>query len=397
MRILCIHNRYQHHGGEDQVFDSESALLEQNGHCVHRLEFDNDDIPSNPSPVESVRLAVSTVWSRASAEQVRTATMETDAEVVHFTNTFPLASPAVYSAAKSAGAAVVQTVQNYRTACPSSNFFRDHHVCEDCLGRTVPWPGVVHACYRNSRPQTAVVAAMITTHRLRKTWQNDVDVYVAATEFSRQKLIEGSLPAQRIVVKPNFLDSAPPVKTSDGDYCLFVGRLVEEKGIATMLAAWTEPGMAIQLRIAGTGPMEDIVHSTAAKHEVIQPLGNLTRPMVLKQMHEAKVLIFPSLWYEGLPVTLVEALACGLPVIASRLGAMAEVIQDGRTGLLFNPGDAADLAAKVHWVQQHPEEVRAMGASARSEYEAKYTPERNYRLLMSIYERAVNDARTLSH
>lgn len=393
MRILCVHNRYQHHGGEDQIFDSESALLEQHGHFVHRLEFDNDDLPANPSPLGAVRLAVSTVWSRASAERVHAAALDAKAEVVHFTNTFPIASPSVYSAARSAGAVVIQTVQNYRTACPSSNFFRDHRICEDCLGRTVPWPGVVHACYRNSRPQTAVVAAMITTHRLRKTWQNDVDVYVAATEFSRQKLIEGGLPAQRIVVKPNFLDSAPPVETSDGNYCLFIGRLVEEKGVSTMLSAWARLEMTIPLRIAGSGTMEDLVRTTAAEDEVIQPLGNLTRPMVLEQMHHAQVLIFPSLWYEGLPVTLVEALACGLPVIASRLGAMAEIIEDGRTGLLFNPGDVADLATKVKWAWSHPDDMRLMGANARAAYEAKYTPERNHAMLIDIYENAINNAK----
>jgi len=391
MRILRIHNRYQQRGGEDSVFEAEYALLERHGQEIYRLEFTNDDIPSKPSAIDSLKLTGNTIWSRSARQRIREAVEGFKAEVVHFDNTFPLISPAVYSVISEAGVAVVQTLHNFRLACPNGLFFRDGHPCEDCLGKTPPYPGVVHACYRESRAQTAVVAAMLTTHRLRRTWSRDVDRYIALTNFAKDKFIEGSLPANKIVVKPNFVVSEPPEGQKDDGHFLFVGRLSSEKGIGTLLAA--QKMHKQDLHVAGDGPLKEQVLRQASALPSLRALGRLDRDDVRAEMLSARALVFPSEWYEGFPMTLVEAFACGLPVIASRLGSMAEIVEDGVTGLFFEPGQATDLAAKMRWASAHSDEMRRMGLNARREYEAKYTPERNYEMLMDIYEQAIQQSR----
>jgi glycosyltransferase involved in cell wall biosynthesis len=325
-------------------------------------------------------------------------------EIVHVHNFFPTASPSIYSAARSHGAAVVQTLHNYRLLCPNALFFRDGHVCEDCLGKFMPWPGVAHACYRDSRAASGVTAAMLTVHRARRTWLEEVDIFIALTEFSRQKFIEGGLPADRIVVKSNFIDRPEPPTRRDDDYLLFVGRLVDYKGASLLPAAWQLLNNPPPLRIAGDGPQRETL-TAAIEHtplsltgegpgaRAITLLGSIPAEHVQHQMSGALALVVPSLLYETFGMVIIEAFATGLPVIASRLGAIAEIVDDGRTGLLFEPGNAADLAAKVRWATDHPAKMRQMGANARAEYEAKYTAEINYRQLMAIYERAVERRR----
>jgi glycosyltransferase involved in cell wall biosynthesis len=388
MRILLVHNRYQQRGGEDQVFETERAILEARGHQVQTLEFDNASIPAQHSPLVAARLAAGTVWSRSAAARVTEAVREHPAEVVHFHNTFPLVSPAAYYAARRAGAAVVQTLHNYRLLCPNALFYRDGAPCEDCLGRRISWPGILHACYRDSRTQTAAVAAMQAVHRAVGTWRGAVDAYIALTEFGRWKFIEGGLPPERIEVKPNFIHfEGSPLDQERRGY-LYVGRLDETKGIATMLDAWRALPDLEALRIAGDGPLLGDVSKAASQLPNATALGRLSRSEVLMEMAVARALVFPSRWYEGFPVTIAEAFASGTPVIASRLGAMAELVEDRRTGLLFEPGNASDLATKVAWAAANPADMAAMGGAARAEYEAKYAPERNYDLLMEIYERA---------
>lgn len=237
---------------------------------------------------------------------------------------------------------------------------------------------------------SGVVAAMLTTHRALGTWARGVDVYIALTEFARRKFMEGGLPAEKIVVKPNFVHPDPGPGEGKGGYALFVGRLSPEKGVRTLLRAW-ERLKGIPLKIVGDGPlqaeMEDLVRGGGL--EGVEMLGRRPREEVLGLMREAGVLVFPSECYENFPMTVAEAFACGLPVVASRLGAMAGIVEDGRTGLLFAPGDAEDLAAKVAWLFSHPEELARMRREARAEYEAKYTAERNYQLLMEIYGQAL--------
>ena len=382
MRVMLLHNTYQHPGGEDQVFAAEGALLEERGHDVERFTISNDLI----NGMSRTALAASTIWNRDSYRTLRARFRATRPDVAHFHNTFPLLSPSALSAARDEGVPVVQTLHNYRLLCVNALLFRDGHICNDCLGHRVPWQGVAHGCYRGSRLASGAVATMIALHRARGTWMNDVDVYIALTEFARRTFIAGGLPADRIVVKPNFVHPDPGLGDASGNFALFVGRLVPEKGIRTLIDAWQHIGVKVPLRIVGDGPLAPEVAAAAAQCAGITWLGRHPRAEVLALMRAATLLIFPSTWYEGFGMTVAEALAVGLPVVASRVGGMAALIDDGRTGVHFPPGDAAALADRVRWAIDNPARLAEMRLEARAEYLERYTGERNYDLLLGIYE-----------
>jgi glycosyltransferase involved in cell wall biosynthesis len=388
MKILAVHNRYQLPGGEDQVFVDETALLEARDHRVVRYEVHNDQVER----VNRLTLAKDTVWNTSAYRELGALIRRERPEVVHFHNTLPLVSPAGYYAARAEGVPVIQTLHNYRLLCPVALFFRDGRVCEDCMGKAVPWPGVVHECYRGSRAASGVIATMLTVHRAMRTWTEMVDVYVALTEFARSKFIEGGLPAGKIVVKPNFVAPDPGRGQGGGGYALFVGRLAPEKGTGTMLAAWDRLGTRIPLKIVGNGPLRARVVE-AARRSNVEWLGHRPVEEVHALMGKADMLVFPSEWYETFGRVAVEAFAAGTPVIAANIGAVAELVEHGRTGLEFRPGDPEDLVAQVEWAMSHPAELRRMRDEARAEFEAKYTAERNYRALMEIYEAALERKR----
>jgi glycosyltransferase involved in cell wall biosynthesis len=384
MKVLLIHNRYRQPGGEDTVFEAEKALLERHGHEVVTFVEDNARLEG----VNPLKVAVNVIWSREAQRNIRKWIEQTRPDVVHFHNTFLRISPAAYYVVKQLGLPVVQRLPNYRLICPGALLMRDGKVCEDCLRKIVPWPGVVHGCWRNSRSGTTVVAAMLTFHNILRTWENQVDVYIALTEFARKKFVQGGLPEEKIVVKPNFVHPDPGDGQHKGNFALFVGRLSAEKGIRIMLSAWRLL-KSVPLKIVGDGPLMSEVKAQIERERLgIEVLGRLSREEVFSLMQQASFLVFPSEWYEGFPMTIAEAFACGLPVLASRLGAMAELVEDGQIGLLFEPGNPEDLAARVAWAWAHPEEMRRMGKAARQEFEEKYTAEKNYQMLMQIYERA---------
>jgi glycosyltransferase involved in cell wall biosynthesis len=397
MKLIVCHNFYRQPGGEDQVFRDEAGLLETRGHEVVRFTAHNREIDGR----SRLGVAREAIWNRRACEALRREIDRVRPDVVHLHNTFPLMSPAIYQAARSHGAAIVQTLHNFRLLCPSATLFRGGRVCESCLGKSVAWPSVLHGCYRGSRPASAAVTAMLAVHRSLGTWRQAVDLYIALTDFARRKFIEGGFCAERIFVKPNFVASDPPVGDGEGDFVLFVGRLSPEKGIATLLAAWDELGgtvpqkIKVPLKIAGDGPLAGQVRDAARRNASIEWLGWQSQEQVFQAVGEAKLLIVPSDWYEGCPKTIVEAFAKGTPVVASRLGAMAEIVDDERTGALFTAGDAADLARQVSRLLADRPRLGSMRSAAREEFETKYCSERNYSLLMEAYERAMT-ARTIT-
>jgi glycosyltransferase involved in cell wall biosynthesis len=385
-RILVVHERYRQRGGEDAVFEAEADLLEANGHRVERLVVDNMAIPEQPSTRQAIRLAVRAIWSLDGARLVRRAVQRFRPQIVHVHNTFPLLSPAVLSAAHAAGAATVQTLHNYRVTCPAATLFRDGRHCEDCVGRVVAWPGVLHACYRGSRVSTAGVGAISAVHRVRGTWRRDVDRIIALSNFQRAVLLRSGLDPARVAVKPNFVHDPGEGGSHSGDF-LFVGRLSPEKGVATFLDAWAS-GIPVPCRVVGDGPLQNIVRR-ASLASAIAPLGSLMNPAVLAEMRSARALIVPSISESAFPLVAIEALASALPVIASRSANMAEVIRDGRTGILFEPGDARALVAAVRHAIEAPEALRAMGRAAREEYLDRFSPDRGYAHLIRIYNEAI--------
>ena len=387
MNIIVAHNFYQQPGGEDQVFAAEVDLLRRFGHTVETFVLHNDAI----AQMGRARLMAATMWNRETYRSLRQLTRATGADIVHFHNTFPLISPAAYKAARDGGAAVVKTLHNFRMICPAALLFRDGHVCESCLGRRFAWPGIVHGCYRSSRSGTAVVAGMVAGHRMLRTWQRAVDVYIAPTASARSKLIEGGLPAARLVVKPNFVDPDPGPGRGGGGYALFVGRLSQEKGLETLLAAWVALGAVMPLKIVGDGPLAPMVGEAVSRQGNIEWLGRRPLDEVYHLLGQAAALVFPSRCYETFGRVIVEAFAKGTPVIASRLGAMADLIQDGRTGLLFEPGNVADLVRQVKRLLADSALLPSMRVAARSEYESRYTGTTNHEQLLAVYERAMRE------
>jgi glycosyltransferase involved in cell wall biosynthesis len=359
--------------------EAEAAMISGRGHSVELFLRDNKAL-HEMSPVTA---AVHTIWSTEAERAFIALVRSFKPDLVHVHNTFPMISPAIYWAASRMCVPIVQTLHNFRLLCPQAMFLRGGKICEDCLGR-VPWRGAARGCYRDSRLQSTVLAGMVTLHRAIGTWQNKVTRYIALNEFCRRKFIEGGLPADRIVIKPNCVDFGAPADENRSGF-LFVGRLSAEKGIAVLVdAANIIAGASI--RVAGTGPdaarLENVKGITA--------LGAVGIKSIQTEMSRAIALVLPSICYESFPRTLVEAFASRLPVIASRLGALAELVTEGVTGLLFEPGDSHDLAKKMLWAQQHPEQMAQMGRNARTLYEATYTAEHNYHQLMAIYESAIH-------
>ena len=385
MRVLLVHNYYRQPGGEDQVFTAELRMLKSHGNQVFRYTLNNDRIDG----MNSMILASATLWNKAIARELRKLIQKVKPDIIHFHNIFPIISPAAYYAAKAESLPVVQTLHNYRLLCPNALLFRNGHICEDCIGKLVPWPGVHYACYRQNRAATSVTAVMSSLHRILCTYRRRVDIFIALTDFSRQKFIQGGIPAGKIVVKPNFIVPDPGIGDGQGGFAIFAARLTPEKGIDTLLSTWEKIGHNIPLKILGDGPSASQVAEASRRIFGVEWLSKKPKQFVLNLMKDAIVLIFPSVSYETFGLTILEAYSVGLPVIASNLGSMSSMIDHKRTGLHFSPGDPDDLAAKVNWIISHPIELARMRREARAEYEAHYTTERNYKRLMEIYERAI--------
>ncbi len=388
MRILLIHNRYQTRGGEDVVVDAEAELLRGHGHEVEQYLESNDAIPG----IHRLTLLARTIWSHPTYKRLRQRIRAFRPQLVHVHNTLPLISPGAYYAAAAEGVPVVQTLHNYRLFCVNAQLTRRARPCEDCVGRAFAWPGIWHACYRDDRAASAAVAGMLAAHHALATWRRKVDAYIALSKFSRDKFVAAGFPAARIFVKPNFAVEPKWEEAPGGprEGALFVGRSAEEKGLLVLLEAWR--GLEAPLEIVGTGPLLDRVRREAPPSARVR--GRISDDALARAMRRAAFLVMPSTVYEGFPMVVAEAYAAGLPIIASRLGAMEELVEDGRTGLHFEPGDPRDLAAKVRRAVSRPQETRRMGVNARRRYEERYTPEASYGRLLAIYAGAVQARRS---
>lgn len=389
LRVVAVYNRYLARGGEDDVFESDVALMLRHGWQVVPVTV-RTEVPR--SLTHRLGFAIDTIWSRAWYLRFRALLRLVRPHVVHVYNSFPRFSPSIFAACRREGVPVVLTVQNYRLGCPKATLYREGAICERCLERRFAWPGIRHGCYHGSAVQTAVVASSTAFHRLIGTWQRRIDLYLPASDFTRQKLIAAGLPADRIAIKPNFRHPDPGFGAHDGDFCLFVGRLSAEKGIPTLLAAAATLDREIAIKIVGDGPLLANAREAAASgHGArVEVLGRQPNTRVIELMRAARFLIFPSEWYEGLPMTLIEAFACGLPTLVGRVGAAAEAVGDGVEGCHATAGDAADLGAKITELWHAGVRRQAMAAAARATYEARYTADANMTLIRSLYQRVLD-------
>jgi glycosyltransferase involved in cell wall biosynthesis len=389
MKIVIAHNSYQRPGGEDVVARQERQLLENEGHTVVSYLRSNWEVASY-GPLQQIALVPKTVWSSDAKKEFAHLLRVEKPDLVHVHNTLLMISPSIFSACQEAGIPVVHTLHNYRILCPGATFFRDGQICEECTQHTL-WRSVQHGCYRNSRAATATIALMIAVNRGLGTWDQNVDGLIALTQFARSKFLAQGVPSEKLFVKPNFVDPDPMPGNSDGEYVIFAGRLTPEKRISTVLLAMRRLSDKIPLMVVGGGPQRVQLENEARHHGLKNVIfrGQLSREDTVSAMKGARFLIFSSEWYETFGMTIIESFACGVPVICSRLGAMRELVDDGRTGLHFTPGDHEDLAEKLNWAWHNPAVTRDLGREARREYEGKYTAQKNYPLLMDIYKRTI--------
>ena len=389
MKILKVHSYYTQPGGEDTVFHAETSLLRSHGHEVIEYLEHNKKIEA----MNKASVALQTFWSYSSYQKIKLILKEARPDVVHFHNIFPLISPSAYYACHDLRIPVVQTLDNQRLICPASTFYREGKLCLDCFGKTPPYPSVLHACYHDSYLHTAVVASMLTFHRWLGTWQTKVDAFLCSTRFYHDLFVSAGLPADKITVMPHFVQQKPQSDfvNKTGDYALFVGRLDPEKGINVLLEAWCL--LDFPLKIRGAGGLDEKAKDFVKQNGLdnVEFLGRMEERELSDLIGNARFLIMPSEgYYETFGLVIIEAYSRGVPVVASNLGVTPELVSDKQTGLLFEAGNARDLADKARWLWDHPAETRMMGENGLNTYRECFTQEQCYKTLFEVYQRFTN-------
>ncbi len=386
MKIVSVHGFYTLYGGEDVCFEEEKKLLESHGNEVHTYTVKNTDMDR----MSKREMIGKIFWNRESYNNVRELIQRVKPDILHVTNTFPLLSLSVYDAGYDENIPVVQSFHNYRISCPNAQFLRKGRVCEDCSGKLFAWPSIVHACWRESRLYTGAVASVSAFHKLRRTSSKKANAFIALTEFARKKLIEGGLPPARIHVKQNFLDPDPGEGDGGGGYAVFIGRISKEKGIQNLLDAWKKLPDTRRIKIVGDGPLADLVKKAESEIKGVEYLGKKDRVELLDIVGKAEFLVIPSIWYEVLPLVIIESLAKGTPVLVADIGSISELITPYQDGIRFNPGDVDDLASACEEMFNLASKSNDLRKGARKTYLDRYTAETNYKILMDIYHSAIN-------
>jgi glycosyltransferase involved in cell wall biosynthesis len=388
MKILYVHTLYEQSGGEDQVFENESALL-SSGNDVKQLLFNNAG--NKLSVLFKFLLAP---YNPFSISRFKRVLREETPDIIHLHNWHFSASPALITAAKKANIPVVVTIHNYRLLCPSATLFHEGQLFEESLKFGFPWTAVARKVYRNSSLQTFWLACTVALHKKLKTWQQ-VDLFITLTPFARQLHLASGLKLRedQLKVKPNFVEDHGFSTETREKYFLFVGRLCVEKGIHHLIEAFEHTDH--RLVIAGDGPLREIVEQAAEKNPNLRYLGKKSRVEVMSLMKRASALIFPSIWYEGMPMTILESFSTGTPVIACRMGAMESLIQEQENGLLYTPADPEALKKSLQaWVNLGAACKSAVASNARNSYEHHYTPEANLSQILSIYNSLIEVKQT---
>ncbi|WP_276371995.1 glycosyltransferase family 4 protein [Chryseolinea sp. H1M3-3] len=382
MKILMIHNKYQFQGGEDSVFQIESDMLSKHGHKVEQLIFDNKEIKG---AFEKFLLVLRGIYNSQSAKELEKVIARFSPDIIHVHNFFPLASPSIFYVAKRKHIPVVVTLHNFRLICPTAVLYFHGKIYEKNIHSIIPWDGILKGVYRNSRLQTAGLAVITTFHNLIGTWRNKVNKFIVLTEFAQKKFKDSILRVSedQFAVKPNFVEDNGYAQKAREDFFLIVGRLSEEKGILTILESLNLG--TFKLVIIGDGPLKDQVQSAIRAKPNVTYLGFQQKPVIMDYLKRCRALLFPSVCYEGFSMTLLEAFSAGTPVIASKLGSMAEIVQDHENGLHFEPGNPQDMVDKINLINEDPDLAQKLSQNARKTYMDLYTPEKNYTILLDIY------------
>lgn len=389
MRILQIHNRHHYAGGEDAVVADEASVLAEAGHSVKQL------ITSNPDGVVRAGAALLfSPWNPLTSRTIARFIEETRPGIAHVHNTWFALTPSILSALSRRGVPVIMTLHNYRLTCANALLFRDGGPCQVCVEGSA-WNAVRYGCYRGSRMASLPASATIYLNQRLGTWIHHVSTFIALTEFQRQIMIRAGIPAESIVVKPNFADDPGnrTNKPSESNVVLFAGRLSEEKGVRLLLDAWREaPTDGLTLIAAGEGPDSQALAKDLPSG--VKLCGRLSSEKLMKLMLEARAMIIPSLWYEGFPRVLAEAFAAGLPTLVPEQGGPGEIVTE-TLGLqwVFRMGDKSDLQRGLNEIR-NGEACNDSGRIARRAYEEEFSRELAAGRLIRIYEDCLTAHRT---
>ncbi len=395
MKILVIHNHYQRPGGELVAVQAQVALLERHGHQVVPW-FRHNDAIAQFGPLARALFFPRTVFAARVYQVGLDLVRRERPDVAHVHNVFPLLSPAVYWGLKAARVPVVQTIHNFRLLCPNGLFYTRGRICERCkLGNTL------HAarwrCYRDSYALSGLYALSVGLHRRLGTFAR-IDRFVALTRFAADKLVEGGVARpEQISVLGNFLpDPLPEPLGTRRPWVVFMGRLSAEKGLDTLVEAAARVP-ELQFKIVGDGPERGRVEGRTRGLANVEVVGHVAGPAKWEWLRQARAVVVPSLWYEHFPYSILEAMSCATPVVASRLGSLPELVEDGVSGLLFEPGRSEDLARKLSWCVD-ANRAAALGQAARRTVEERWSATRHHDELMRIYaltiERSSSEARS---
>ena len=382
-KILIVHNYYQIPGGEDTVVANEKKLLESHGHEVVLYTRHNSELKSL-SKVQKLLLPVSTIFNYQTYKEVKKLILAEKINIMHVHNTLNIISPSVYYAAFSCRIPVVQTIHNFRLLCPGATFFRDGEICEECLKKGLLC-AVKHKCYRGSRIQTLACVLSSWIHRAIGTYRKLN--YICLTEFNKEKILNlKQIQESKVFIKPNFVTNNNIEKTLDSgnrkNQMIYVGRLEEIKGVDILLEAWRILGKdAPQLIMCGTGPMMEWCREYVEKWSLanVTIAGFVENEKVRQMIAESQALILPTQVYEGFPMTILEAMSVGTPVIGAHLGNVGTLVKENVNGICFDSKSAEDLACAVRRLNVSYDSVLAC-------YEELYSPEANYNTLKGIYE-----------
>lgn len=383
MRVLMVHNRYGAVSGEELMVDRIVGLLRARGHEVETFYRDSADISN--MPLGEVRAFFSGIYSYESRRSIRKVLNRFRPEIVQIQNLFPLISPAILPEIHAFGVPIVMRLANYRLVCPNGLLLSHHEVCHKCLGGREWWCFLRNCEHSMFKSLGYALRSMVA--RKAGFYSKHVTRYYAQTEFQKQMLLGQGFPPDRIDVIPNMLE-LPQIndQTALGEHVGFAGRLSPEKGVETFFAA-ANLCADIPFEVAGGTQKMPSAESLAPAN--VRVLGHLGAETLEVFNRKTRILVVPSLWYEGFPGVLLEAMLQGKPVICSRIGGLPEIVDDGKTGLLFEPGNAAELAGKIRYLWDRPELCREMGEAGRKKVLAEYNSERYYERLMTTYERGV--------
>ncbi|MDW3094196.1 MAG: glycosyltransferase family 4 protein [Gammaproteobacteria bacterium] len=385
MRILLAHNFYRTTApsGEDIAYSNEKEMLSNSGLNIATFEKFNDDLEGF-SGLERLKLGLSNSWSSVSYRNIKSKIQSFKPDIVHFHNTFPQITPSGYAACKDMGIPVIQTLHNFRLLCANALLLREGKSCELCVSGSM-FNALKYKCYRNSLSATASQVLCLKRNRYNGSYANNVDRYITLTKFAEKKFIEAGFSSEQFVTRPNFLPDPPKMREIKQNYAIFVGRVTEEKGVYTLLNAWKKTN-GIELRIVGDGELLAKCKKYVDENNInVRFMGYLSRHEVIPAIQDASFMILPSNCYEGFPISLLEAFACGTPIIVSNIGGQSEIIKDGVTGLTFEVGNSGDLADVCSHLSGNAELLKSLRVNARKEFERMYTRESVFQQTLDIY------------